>query len=63
MRVARQVLESGGYADEVRADEDEARSLGITGVPFCVVDGRYGVSGAQSAETFTRALWQAWETR
>lgn len=60
---ARQALEDGSYADAVRADEDQARVLGITGVPFCVVDAKYGVSGAQPAQTFTRALWQAWEAR
>ena len=40
------VLESGGYSDEVRADEQRARELDISGVPFFVMAGRYGVSGA-----------------
>jgi predicted DsbA family dithiol-disulfide isomerase len=57
---ARQALEDGSYADAVRADEEQAGALGITGVPFCVLDGRLGVSGAQPAETFARALRQAW---
>lgn len=48
------------YADDVRADEDEARRLGITGVPFFVFDMSLGVSGAQATETFTQALEQAW---
>ena len=61
--VARQALDDGSYADDVRADEDQARSLGIGGVPFFVLDGRLGVSGAQPAETFARALQQAWESR
>lgn len=60
---ARQALTDGSYGDAVRADEDQARRLGITGVPFCVVDGRYGVSGAQPEGTFTRALRQAWEAQ
>lgn len=34
--------------------------MGITGVPFAVLDARYGVSGAQPPATFTRALEQAW---
>jgi predicted DsbA family dithiol-disulfide isomerase len=55
------VLDSDQYADAVRADEDQARTLGISGVPFYVLDMRIGVSGAQSAETFTQALTQAWE--
>jgi predicted DsbA family dithiol-disulfide isomerase len=60
---ARAVLAGDGYADEVRADEAQANALGITGVPFAVLDGKYGVSGAQAAETFTAALTQAWTER
>jgi predicted DsbA family dithiol-disulfide isomerase len=60
---ARQALENGSYGDDVRADEDEARRLGISGVPFCVLGGKYGVSGAQPAETFTQALRQAWDSQ
>ncbi|MGX1514704.1 DsbA family oxidoreductase [Streptomyces collinus] len=51
------------YADAVRADEREAAQLGATGVPFFVLDRAYGVSGAQPAEVFTRALTQAWGER
>jgi predicted DsbA family dithiol-disulfide isomerase len=57
---ARQVLAGDRYADDVRADEDEARALGITGVPFAVLDRKYGVSGAQPAQMFAAALAQAW---
>jgi len=46
----------------VRADEDQARSPGIGGVPFFVLDGKLGVSCAQPAETFARALRQARES-
>jgi predicted DsbA family dithiol-disulfide isomerase len=58
-RVA-EVLASGEYADAVAADIAQARAYGATGVPFFVVDQKYGVSGAQPAETFTRVLDQAW---
>jgi predicted DsbA family dithiol-disulfide isomerase len=58
----RKVLDSDQYADSVRADEAQAHALGATGVPFFVFDMKIGVSGAQAAETFTRALAQAWET-
>ncbi|MSR35485.1 MAG: DsbA family oxidoreductase [Gemmatimonadetes bacterium] len=51
-------LEGDDYADEVRADIAEARELGINGVPFFVIDGRYAVSGAQDAEVFANALEQ-----
>ncbi|WP_326691295.1 DsbA family oxidoreductase [Streptomyces sp. NBC_01795] len=47
------------YADDVRADEREASALGATGVPFFVLDRRFGVSGGQPAEVFTQALEQA----
>ncbi|MFL6133482.1 MAG: DsbA family oxidoreductase [Nocardioidaceae bacterium] len=57
------VLQSGEYADAVRADEAEAASLGIGGVPFFVLDRRYGVSGAQPAEHLLAALEQAWAER
>jgi predicted DsbA family dithiol-disulfide isomerase len=43
----------------VQADIDAARRLGIRGVPFFVVDGRLGVSGAQPAETLRGALLRA----
>ena len=57
---ARSVLSSDTYAADVRADEREAAELGITGVPFFVLDRRYGVSGAQPADVLLQALEQAW---
>ena len=59
---ARHALENGSFSDEVRADEEEAGRLGISGVPFCVLGGKYGVSGAQPTETFAQALRQAWDS-
>jgi predicted DsbA family dithiol-disulfide isomerase len=56
----RAVLASDRYADDVRADEQQARAYGISGVPFYVVDGRYGVSGAQPAEALLQVLETAW---
>ena len=55
-----EVLESGRYATEVRADEAAARELGVTGVPFFVIDRRYGISGAQSPEMILQVLNEAW---
>ena len=60
---ARQALDSGAFAEAVADDLREARSLGITGVPFFVIDGRYGISGAQQAEVFSQALARVWEER
>lgn len=53
------VLGSDTHADAVRAEHAEAVALGATGVPFVVLDRRYGVSGAQPAEVFTEALRRA----
>ena len=57
---ARAVLSSDQYSDDVRAEEREAAELGINGVPFFVIDRRYGVSGAQPADILLQALEQAW---
>lgn len=57
---ARAVLDSDRYLAEVREDQATARGLGISGVPFFVLDRQYGVSGAQPAEVLLDALRQAW---
>jgi len=44
------------YLSDVRADQAQAVEYGIQGVPFFVIDGKYGVSGAQEAKTFTEVL-------
>ncbi|MFC3689061.1 DsbA family oxidoreductase [Aquipuribacter hungaricus] len=53
------VLSSAAYARDVTADQAQAAAYGATGVPFTVVDGRYGVSGAQPVEVFAEALRRA----
>ncbi|MDX3191523.1 DsbA family oxidoreductase [Streptomyces sp. MN03-5084-2B] len=53
---ARAVLESDAYEAEVAADGEQARALGASGVPFFVIDERYGVAGAQSSEVFAQVL-------
>ena len=57
------VLTSERYSDAVRADEAQARAYGISGVPFFVIDGRYGISGAQPADAVLQALDKAWSER
>ncbi|HEY2734552.1 MAG TPA: DsbA family oxidoreductase [Polyangiales bacterium] len=54
------VLATDQYAREVRADETQARELGIHGVPFFVVAQRYAIEGAQPAELILSALERAW---
>jgi predicted DsbA family dithiol-disulfide isomerase len=53
-----EALESHRYLADVKADVAQAAEYGIQGVPFFVIDGRYGVSGAQEAQTFANVLAQ-----
>jgi predicted DsbA family dithiol-disulfide isomerase len=55
------VLDSDAYAAEVRADERQALELGITAVPFFVIDGIFGVPGAQPPDVLARVLQRAWD--
>ena len=57
----RAVLDGDAYSAEVRADERRAAALGITAVPFFVVDGTYGVPGAQPPDVLLAVLEQAWD--
>jgi predicted DsbA family dithiol-disulfide isomerase len=54
------ILAGDRYADDVRSDERQAFELGVTGVPFFVVDGKFGIPGAQDADTILTVLRQAW---
>jgi predicted DsbA family dithiol-disulfide isomerase len=56
----RSQLADGAYVEEVREDEKQAHEIGIEGVPFFVMGGKYAVSGAQPAELLLQALTQAW---
>jgi predicted DsbA family dithiol-disulfide isomerase len=56
---ARDALEGDDYADAVREDEYLAQRIGIQGVPFFVLDRRYGLSGAQPPEIIIQALEKA----
>ncbi len=54
-----EVVAGDRFADEVRASGEQAARLGISGVPFLVLDGRLGVSGAQPADVLVQAIAQA----
>ncbi|MCM3501777.1 DsbA family oxidoreductase [Microbacterium sp. P26] len=60
---AREALSSQRFRAAVRADQEQARQFGITGVPFFVIDGKYGVSGAQPVEAFSQIARQVWGER
>ncbi|MGG3928688.1 DsbA family oxidoreductase [Metabacillus fastidiosus] len=58
---AKSVLESEDFAEHVRADEVEAREIGVQGVPFFVINRKYAISGAQPVEVFNDTLQKVWE--
>nr|WKN39708.1 DsbA family oxidoreductase [Tunicatimonas sp. TK19036] len=55
------MFKEGTFAREVKDDIREAQQIGVRGVPFFVLDRKYGVSGAQPSEVFLSALTQAYE--
>jgi predicted DsbA family dithiol-disulfide isomerase len=56
---ARQILQNGDYANEVRAEEREYQAMGIHSVPAVIINNRYLVTGAQPVEAFEQAIKQA----
>jgi len=56
----RAVLESDAYGDDVKQDVEEARQLGIQGVPFFVLNSKYAISGAQAEPVFEQTLQKAY---
>ncbi|HZA94900.1 MAG TPA: DsbA family oxidoreductase [Burkholderiaceae bacterium] len=57
---ARSWLASDAGRAAIRAEEQRAHALGVTGVPFFVFNQRLAVSGAQSSEVLLGAMKQAW---
>ncbi len=55
------MLQSSDFEQDVRADEEEARAIGVQGVPFFVLNRKYAISGAQPTEVFVGALEKVWE--
>ncbi|WP_413527664.1 DsbA family protein [Marinilactibacillus psychrotolerans] len=53
---AQAVLSSDQYADEVAQDIEEARAIGVQGVPFFVLERKYAISGAQPQALFQETL-------
>jgi predicted DsbA family dithiol-disulfide isomerase len=56
---SQQALEEGTFTAAVAAEGDQARHLGANGVPFFVIDSRYGISGAQPIDAFLDVLTRA----
>ena len=57
----RALLLSEEFSNQVLEDRALASQLGATGVPFFVIDMKYGISGAQPLEAFTQTLNTAWQ--
>lgn len=57
----KEVLNGTHFSEEVRFDENEARQIGVQGVPFFVINRKYAISGAQPAEVFESTLEKVWE--
>jgi predicted DsbA family dithiol-disulfide isomerase len=60
---AMNILESAQFSEEVIADRNLAEQLGATGVPFFVIDMKYGISGAQPLQNFVEIINAAWSER
>ena len=50
------IFDSDQFTDDVENDIYQARTYGITGVPFFVFNNKYGISGAQPTDVFLNAL-------
>jgi predicted DsbA family dithiol-disulfide isomerase len=50
------MLASDEMADEVRADEQTAKQIGVTGVPFFLFDQKYALTGAQPTDVFVQVM-------
>lgn len=59
----RDALDNDKHLPAVRQDQAQARAYGIQGVPFFVIDGQYGISGAQPPEAFANVLRDLWSKR
>ncbi|MDX5476285.1 MAG: DsbA family oxidoreductase [Bacillaceae bacterium] len=56
-----ELLNSTKFEEEVRKDQFEAKTIGVQGVPFFVINNKYAISGAQPKEVFINSLNKVWE--
>jgi predicted DsbA family dithiol-disulfide isomerase len=59
--LAAEVLVGDARMTDVREDEAVAHELGITGVPYFLLNGKWAVPGAQDVDTLVLALERAWD--
>ena len=55
------ILQTCKNTKNVRHDEEQAKEMGVQGVPFFVFNEKYAVSGAQPIEVFSEVLEKVWE--
>jgi predicted DsbA family dithiol-disulfide isomerase len=55
---ANDFFDSSAFDKEVNAGYRQAKELGVSGVPFFVLDNKYGISGAQPPEAFLQVFEQ-----
>jgi predicted DsbA family dithiol-disulfide isomerase len=58
LETADALLASDEYADAVRTQDETARSLGVTQLPYVVVENRWTLAGTQSQDDYVQALHQ-----
>jgi predicted DsbA family dithiol-disulfide isomerase len=58
-QAAQAALQDTASLEEIAAQEEELRRIGVSGVPFFIINRQYGVSGAQSPEALLAAMEQA----
>jgi predicted DsbA family dithiol-disulfide isomerase len=54
------MLNTGAFTEEVARDIDEANQIGVSGVPFFVLNRKYAISGAQDTEVFRKTIDKAY---
>ncbi len=54
------LFNSDQFDEAVAYDIYESRQIGVQGVPFFVLDRKFGISGAQADEVFDQTLEKAW---
>jgi protein disulfide-isomerase len=57
------MLESNQFSNEVKRDIQQSVQIGIGGVPYFLIDGRYAVSGAQPVSVFLQTLQKAYKSK
>jgi predicted DsbA family dithiol-disulfide isomerase len=54
------MLNSNEYEANVREQEQDAQQIGVTGVPFYVINRKYAISGAQPSDVFLEVMEKVW---